>query len=81
MTGSVTKRLLCISVESTYGCKTVEKSRGTVSKRAVGKELCNFPCLTDKSEMCSPKSPLPIVFFPGKHFLEEERYGEHTPSL
>jgi hypothetical protein len=37
--------------------------------------------LTDKSEVCSPKLPLHIVFFFGKHLLEEERYGEHTPSL
>jgi hypothetical protein len=37
--------------------------------------------LTDKSEVCSSKLTLPIVFFLGKHFLEEERYGEHTPSV
>ena len=37
--------------------------------------------LTDKSEVCAPKLTLPIVFFLGKHFLEEERYGEHTPFV
>jgi hypothetical protein len=31
--------------------------------------------------VCLPKFPLYIVFFLGKHFLEEERYGEYTPSL
>ena len=39
------------------------------------------PWLTDKSEVCSPKFPLHIVFFLGQPFLEEKRYGAHTPSL
>jgi hypothetical protein len=37
--------------------------------------------LTDKSEVCSSKSPFMLVFFLGKPFLEEDRYGEHTLSL
>jgi hypothetical protein len=40
-----------------------------------------LPCLTDKSEVCSPKSPFMLVFFLGKPLLEEDRYGEHTLSL
>jgi hypothetical protein len=40
-----------------------------------------YSCLTDKSEVCSPKSPCMLVFFLGKPFLEEDRYGEHTLSL
>jgi hypothetical protein len=39
------------------------------------------PCLTDKSEVCSPKSPFVLVFFLGNPFLEEDCYGEHTLSL
>jgi len=38
-------------------------------------------CLTDKSEVCSPKSPFVLVFFLGNPFLEEDCYGEHTLSL
>jgi hypothetical protein len=51
------------------------------SKREGGRLSAPHPCLTDKSEVCSPKSPFMLVFFLGKPFLEEERYGEHTLSL
>ena len=62
MTGSVTKRLLCISVESPYECKTRREEQWHCPPRGEADTYTRHPCHAKMSSR-APSKPCLIATF------------------